>query len=177
MKQDFRQGLIERMSFRMRQCGLNSTDFADAIGVTKQQVSNWTKTGGANMPTLEQMQRMAAVLRTSCDYLLGVTSDPSPPTREQLRLPRPQLEAALEDITSAAEHLRSALFGHVASGAEQSDQRPPVGGDAAARDVLQDLTMPTAAAVARQPGSARGRTPGKRRKANGNDTSESSSCK
>ena len=176
MSNDLAATFSARLLQQIARRNLSNAELARAINVSIAYIGQMCKPERGKLPSADVLVQLAATLYTSCDYLLGRTDDPSPPTREQLNLPRPQLEAALDDITSAAEHLRSALFGQVASAAEQSSERPPLDGDAASRDVLPDLTMPTAAAVARQSGSARGRTPGKRKKANGSDSSSPSSC-
>jgi transcriptional regulator with XRE-family HTH domain len=175
MSNDLAATFSARLLQQIARRDLSNAELARAINVSIAYIGQMCKPERGKLPSADVLVQLAATLHTSCDYLLGRTDDPSPPTREQLRLPRPQVEAALDEITSAAEHLRSALFGQIESQAEHSGKRFPPDGDAVARGALQDLAMPTPAEVARQSGSARARTQGRRRKANGSDSSSPSS--
>lgn len=66
--------------------GLNQVDFAKALGVTKQCVSNWENDNV--MPSIEMLEKIANFFSVSTDYLLGrtdrVTIDVSSLTVEQI---------------------------------------------------------------------------------------------
>lgn len=55
---------------------LSQEGLADLIGVRGQQV--WRYEKGTQTPTAEIITKLAAVLGTSADYLLGISDDPSP---------------------------------------------------------------------------------------------------
>ena len=54
---------------------------ADAMGVTKSTISSWDRKNVA--PKGETVAKMADMLGTSTDYLLGRTDDPTDHTREE----------------------------------------------------------------------------------------------
>ena len=66
--------------------GLNQVEFAKAIGVTKQCVSNWENDNV--LPSIEMLEKIANFFSVSTDYLLGrterTTLDVSSLTVEQI---------------------------------------------------------------------------------------------
>lgn len=51
--------------------GINQKELGDAVGVSKQSVSNWEN--GNIMPSVDLLIRLADVFGVSTDYLLGRT--------------------------------------------------------------------------------------------------------
>ena len=51
--------------------GINQKELGDAVGVSKQSVSNWEN--GNIMPSVDLLIRLANVFGVSTDYLLGRT--------------------------------------------------------------------------------------------------------
>lgn len=64
------------MSERRRQLGIKQADLAVAMGVNQSMVSMIET--GQNTPSLTRAIHAARVLRTSLDYLAGLTDDPRP---------------------------------------------------------------------------------------------------
>ncbi len=52
-------------------------EVADCVGVAKSTYAGYES--GYRQPTIESIQTMSRVLRTSADYLLGLTDYPDPP--------------------------------------------------------------------------------------------------
>lgn len=114
MKSEFRANLISRIRDRMRAAGVaKNQEIADAANLSADTFSKLLseKTDRSQMPTLEQLKRLANALNTSCDYLLGNTQDPSPPSEDSLRLPRVEMETAISEMVSATSRLRDVLAG------------------------------------------------------------------
>lgn len=110
----FRLGLIARIEDRLQARGVNRSSLARSVRVAPDAVTLWLDPDPPaknknRMPTLEQLRKMAEVLDTSCDYLVGISPDPSPPTAEKLQLPRAHVERALEYVNDAADALREAM--------------------------------------------------------------------
>ena len=51
--------------------GINQKELGDAVGVSKQSVSNWEN--GNIMPSVDLLIRLADIFGVSTDYLLGRT--------------------------------------------------------------------------------------------------------
>ena len=64
------------MSERRRQLGIKQADLAVAMGVNQSMVSMIET--GQNAPSFTRAAQAARVLRTSLDYLAGLTDDPRP---------------------------------------------------------------------------------------------------
>ena len=64
------------MSERRRKLGIKQADLAAAIGVNQSMVSMIET--GQNVPSFTRAAQAARVLRTSLDYLAGLTDDPRP---------------------------------------------------------------------------------------------------
>ena len=63
----------ERFNELLSISGKKQTEIADAIGVTKQCVSDYKK--GKSVPSLETLYLLCEFLDVSADYLLGLTND------------------------------------------------------------------------------------------------------
>ena len=63
----------ERFNELLSMSGKKQTEIADAIGVTKQCVSDYKK--GKSVPSLETLYLLCEFLDVSADYLLGLTND------------------------------------------------------------------------------------------------------
>jgi len=57
---------------------LTMQEVADSVGVAKSTYAGYES--GYRQPTIESIQTIARKLRTSADYLLGLTDYPEPPT-------------------------------------------------------------------------------------------------
>lgn len=53
--------------------GINQIQLAEALGVTKQSISNWENDN--ILPSVEMLIKIADYFRVSTDYLLGLSSD------------------------------------------------------------------------------------------------------
>ena len=164
MREDLASVFTERLVARIAKCNLTNAELARAINVSVAYIGQMCNPERGKLPSADVLVHLATALSTSCDYLLGLTDDPSPPTRDQLRLPRARVEAALEDVTSAAEHLRSALFEETS---RASTERAPRDVDDAALDILLSLSTETPAAAARRLAGEQRCRPGKDNQANG----------
>ena len=63
----------ERFNELLSMSGKKQTEIADAIGVTKQCVSDYKK--GKSVPSLETLYLLCEFLDVSADYLLGLSND------------------------------------------------------------------------------------------------------
>ena len=63
----------ERFNELLSISGKKQTEIADAIGVTKQCVSDYKK--GKSVPSLETLYLLCEFLDVSADYLLGLSND------------------------------------------------------------------------------------------------------
>ncbi|TJY43445.1 helix-turn-helix transcriptional regulator [Cohnella pontilimi] len=59
--------------------GLTMQELADYVGVAKSTYAGYES--GYRQPTIESIQTISRKLRTSADYLLGLTDDPQPPVQ------------------------------------------------------------------------------------------------
>jgi len=75
---------LERLEALMGRRKLEPKDIAEAIHISSHTVYRWTK--GTVQPTAFNLSLLADVLKTSTDYLLGITNDPSPPMRSKADL-------------------------------------------------------------------------------------------
>lgn len=53
--------------------GINQIQLAEALGVTKQSISNWENDN--ILPSVEMLIKIADYFKVSTDYLLGLSSD------------------------------------------------------------------------------------------------------
>lgn len=113
MRDTFRDCVIARIRAVIEMRGLTQAKVAKASGFSASEISKWLQATEGNpdprTPSLRQLASLASAMDTSCDYLLGLVEDPSPPTAERLRLPQRQVQQALNHVTEAAAHLRAAL--------------------------------------------------------------------
>jgi transcriptional regulator with XRE-family HTH domain len=70
-----RQRTGKRIAKLRRAAGLSQQRLADACGLHRSQISNYER--GAHIPGADALERLALGLKTTTDYLLGRTSDPS----------------------------------------------------------------------------------------------------
>lgn len=70
--------LLDNIKKIAKEHGYNLSEINDKAGLGKNTIYSWkTKT-----PSIENLQKVARVLHTSTDYLLGNTDDPSPATND-----------------------------------------------------------------------------------------------
>ena len=65
-----------RLAQARRGQNLTQEQLAEKLGVTRQAVSRWES--DTAYPETDKIVRMAALFGVSCDYLLGVSSEPAP---------------------------------------------------------------------------------------------------
>lgn len=137
MRDTFRDYVIARIRAVIEMRGLTQAKVAKASGFSASEISKWLQATEGNAdprtPSLKQLAAMASAMNTSCDYLLGLVEDPSPPTAERLRLPQRQVQQALNHVTEAANHLREALA---------SQEAPSAIASAADRALLDAIPSP-----------------------------------
>jgi transcriptional regulator with XRE-family HTH domain len=68
------------MLSRRKTLGLRQEDLAVLSGLSQAQISRYES--GDNDPTGQALIALANVLKTSVDWLLGITEDPTPGIRE-----------------------------------------------------------------------------------------------
>lgn len=66
----------ERIAARRDELGLKQYQVAEQIGVTKTTMSKYEN--NVNIPNADILARLALVLRTSADYLCGLTDSSAP---------------------------------------------------------------------------------------------------
>ena len=66
----------ERIAARRDELGLKQYQVAEQIGVTKTTMSKYEN--NVNIPNADILARLASVLRTSADYLCGITDNSAP---------------------------------------------------------------------------------------------------
>ena len=66
----------EKLLTLRKQSGLSQEQLAERLDVTRQAVSRWES--DTAYPETDKIVRMAALFGVSCDYLLGVSNEPSP---------------------------------------------------------------------------------------------------
>lgn len=66
----------ERIAARRDELGLKQYQVAEQIGVTKTTMSKYEN--NVNIPNADILARLASVLRTSTDYLCGITDNSAP---------------------------------------------------------------------------------------------------
>lgn len=66
----------ERIAARRDELGLKQYQVAEQIGVTKTTMSKYEN--NVNIPNADILARLAYVLRTSADYLCGITDNSAP---------------------------------------------------------------------------------------------------
>ncbi|CAM3127079.1 DNA-binding transcriptional regulator, XRE-family HTH domain [Lactobacillus bombicola] len=70
--------LLDTVKIMAKKHGYSLTELNEKAGLGKNTIYSWkTKT-----PSTENLQKVAKVLHTSTDYLLGNTDDPSPANNE-----------------------------------------------------------------------------------------------
>ena len=77
----------ERIAARRDELGLKQYQVAEQIGVTKTTMSKYEN--NVNIPNADILARLASVLRTSADYLCGITDNSAPLGRQSEHRPRP----------------------------------------------------------------------------------------
>ena len=89
--------------------GLKQQEVADRLGIERSSYARYE--GGSREPDMGTLNRLAAILNVSTDFLLGVTSNPTPVTeddaeiwelREQLRR-RPGMRILFSATKDASE--------------------------------------------------------------------------
>lgn len=65
-----------RLAQARRGQNMTQEQLAEKLGVTRQAVSRWES--DTAYPETDKIVRMAALFGVSCDYLLGVSNEPSP---------------------------------------------------------------------------------------------------
>jgi transcriptional regulator with XRE-family HTH domain len=65
-----------RLRHRRMECHLRQVDLAKLLEEPQGYISRW-ESGDIQYMTLERLRRLAKVLRTSTDYLLGLKDDPN----------------------------------------------------------------------------------------------------
>lgn len=73
------QSIADRIHNIIDDQGMTQTTLAEAIGIKMPRLNNYM-TGQAKFPT-EIIKKIAEVLNTSTDYLLGLTDSPEKPIR------------------------------------------------------------------------------------------------
>lgn len=73
------QSIADRIHNIIDDQGMTQTKLAEAIGIKMPRLNNYM-TGQAKFPT-EIIKRIAEVLNTSTDYLLGLSDSPEKPIR------------------------------------------------------------------------------------------------
>lgn len=74
--------LGQRLRSRRKEIGLTQEQLAEQVKTKKTTISNYET--GYSTPNNEMLSDLADVLRTTSDYLLGRTDDPTPNLTEQL---------------------------------------------------------------------------------------------
>jgi transcriptional regulator with XRE-family HTH domain len=64
-----------RLKHRRMECHLRQIDLARLLGEPQGYVSRW-ESGSIQYMTLERLRKLARVLQTTTDYLLGLKDDP-----------------------------------------------------------------------------------------------------
>ena len=72
--------LAERLIYLMDNCNINQTEFAAKIGISKQSLYKYIHCKCE--PRAEIIARMAMVLNTSADFIVGITNDYTPVKRD-----------------------------------------------------------------------------------------------
>jgi transcriptional regulator with XRE-family HTH domain len=71
-----REGVFgTRLRNRRMECHLRQVDLARLLEEPQGYISRW-ESGDIQYMTLERLRRLAKALRTTTDYLLGLTEDP-----------------------------------------------------------------------------------------------------
>lgn len=73
--------LSDRLIYLMENCNMKQTELADKIGISKQSLYKYIHCKCE--PRAEIISRMAVVLNTSADYIVGLTNDSSPIKRDE----------------------------------------------------------------------------------------------
>ena len=63
----------ERFNEVLKTCGKSQVEIAQAIGVSKQCVSDYKS--GKSVPSIETLYKICAFLDVSADFLLGLTDN------------------------------------------------------------------------------------------------------
>lgn len=106
-------GFGERLRKRRKELGLRQEDIAEHLGVRISTVSQWETS--THTPDIDTVQMLAQHLKTSSDYLLGLTDDPTPaqqksiqskPTHPNTRTNREKSKAKRDRLASLLEVMR-----------------------------------------------------------------------
>ena len=105
--------IAERIGLLRQQLGMPQNQLADAVGVTKQAISNYEK--GIRTPDFEILEYLADALHTTLGYLIGATNDPNPLPPPDYEKSAPTLPSNVRPI-SGLHHQRIPLIGGAAAG-------------------------------------------------------------
>lgn len=72
---------VEALKTRLK---LSNREISESVGVQENTVWRWIS--GKSQPASIHLSKLAEVLGTSSDYLLGNSDDPTPPKRSQVDL-------------------------------------------------------------------------------------------
>lgn len=70
----------ERLMFLLENADMTQTELAEKIGISKQSLYKYLRCGCE--PKAEIIAKMALVLHTTADFLVGLTNDYSPAVRD-----------------------------------------------------------------------------------------------
>lgn len=73
---DIKKVIGTRINAALARCDMLQKDLAKILEVTDNTISYYCK--GKRTPQIEQLPKIAEVLNTTVDYLLGITNDPNP---------------------------------------------------------------------------------------------------
>ena len=73
---DLNKIIKTRLNILMEECDIKQVELANKANLTEVSVSRYLQ--GHRIPTVENLVKMAKVLNTSTDYLVGLTSTPEP---------------------------------------------------------------------------------------------------
>ena len=90
----------ERITLRREKLDLRQFQVAEAIGVTKATMCKYER--DVNIPNAEILAKLAAALKTSADYLCGLTDNPTPHDDNWITLSAE--EHMLFDVVSRLSH-------------------------------------------------------------------------
>ncbi|MDD9266012.1 helix-turn-helix domain-containing protein [Paenibacillus sp. GCM10023248] len=107
--------LGERIKERREKLNLKQDQLADMMGITRHVLSSYES--DRNFPPGKTLGSLADALKTSADYLLGRTDDPTPPvnrnetpTEDELKIRRALIE--MEDILRKSDNVDETMLQH-----------------------------------------------------------------
>lgn len=78
------ESLGERLARLREERGLTQKEVAAALKLSPQQISGYER--NYRIPPSDTLSEIASILKTSTDYLLGKTDDPTPPQKQHPQL-------------------------------------------------------------------------------------------